>query len=69
MKPFRLGDEVRVLAPSSARPTGVVTDPANGLIVLTVTESHGDGREWYFDPTDELEHVEDGTEPERSGTH
>ena len=69
MRPFLLGDEVRVLAPSFALPTGVVIDPANGNIVLTVTVRLGDGREWYFDPTDELEHVEDGTEPERSGTH
>ena len=54
------GDEVRVLAPSFPSCTGTVTDSSNGLTYLTVTvRTHHDGREWVFDPTDELELITD----------
>lgn len=65
MTTFHAGDRVRVLAPSFAAPTGVVTDTANGLPTLTVTVLVG-GQEWVFDPTDELELCTDGTEQFRS---
>lgn len=65
MTTFHAGDTVRVLAPSFAAPTGVVTDIANGHPVLTVTVLVG-GQEWVIDTTDELEHIDHGTEQFRS---
>lgn len=63
MTSFPAGARVRILAPSFPRTTGSVTDPANGLSILTVTvRTHNDGRLWAFDPTDELELMTDDAE-------